>query len=229
MDELKSTLFSNISHEFRTPLTLILGPLEEMLAEEAGKTPTQKTVKMMQRNANRLLELVNQMLDLSKVEAGSMKLELMEGDVLKSLRILLSSFSSLAEKKEIKYNQIVPEGKLITWFDLDKMEKIITNLLSNAFKFTPESGIITTEVIVSDNKDKIQIRVQDSGKGISTEQLEKIFDRFHQVEEQGEPDRIGTGIGLALTKELVDLMHGEIKVESKLRGGNSFYGYSSIG
>lgn len=222
MDELKSHLYSNISHEFRTPLTLILGPLEQMLAEDTGKTPTKKTIKMMQRNANRLLELVNQMLDLSKVEAGNMKLELIEGDVLKSLRILLSSFSSLAVKKEIKYEQVMQDGVLSTWFDADKLEKIVTNILSNAFKFTPKGGTISTEVIVSKSNDNIQIMVRDTGKGISKDQLDKIFDRFHQVEEQGDPDRIGTGIGLALTKELVDLMHGEIRVDSKLGEGTSF-------
>ncbi len=222
MDELKSHLYSNISHEFRTPLTLILGPLEQMLAEETGKTPTQKTVKMMQRNANRLLELVNQMLDLSKVEAGNMKLELMEVDILKSIRIYISSFSSLAEKKEIQYEQIVPAGALITWYDADKLEKILTNLLSNAFKFTPDGGTVSTEVTVSKSNDRIQISLKDTGKGISKDQLDKIFDRFHQVEEQGDPDRIGTGIGLALTKELVDLMHGEIKVDSTLGVGTSF-------
>jgi len=151
-----------------------------------------------------------------------MKLELIEGDVLKSLRILLSSFSSLAVKKEIKYEQVMQDGVLSTWFDADKLEKIVTNILSNAFKFTPKGGTISTEVIVSKSNDNIQIMVRDTGKGISKDQLDKIFDRFHQVEEQGDPDRIGTGIGLALTKELVDLMHGEIRVDSKLGEGTCF-------
>lgn len=222
MDELKSRLFSNISHEFRTPLTLILGPLEQMLSKETSKNPSKKTVKMMQRNANRLLDLVNQMLDLSKVDAGSMKLDLVEGDILKLLSILLSAFSSLADKKEIRFKQSIPEGTFITWFDGDKIEKILTNLLSNAFKFTAEGGVVSCEVIVPESKDGIQIVVKDTGKGISGEQLDKIFDRFHQVEKPGDPERIGTGIGLALIKELVELLHGDISVESTVGTGTTF-------
>ena len=222
MDGLKSRLFSNISHEFRTPLTLILGPLEDMLAEETSKKTTQKTVKMMQRNANRLLDLVNQMLDLSKVEAGSMKLDLEESDILKSFRVLLSSFNSLAEKKEILFKQSIPAGTLISWFDEDKIEKILTNLLSNAFKFTPKGGAVACEVTPSEDKKSIKIKVSDTGMGIAPDQQEKIFDRFHQVEKSGEPESIGTGIGLALTKELVVLMHGELSVKSKVGEGTSF-------
>ena len=222
MDALKSRMFSNISHEFRTPLTLILGPLEEMLEEQSSRRPTEKTVKMMQRNANRLLDLVNQMLDLSKVDAGSMKLELAEADLLKSLLVWCASFSSMADKKEIQFKQIIPEDSLFTWFDRDKIEKIITNLLSNAFKFTPPGGLVTCSVMPSKNNTSIQISVADTGKGIAPEEQKKIFDRFHQVEKPGEPERVGTGIGLALTRELVDLMHGDIRVHSTVGHGTTF-------
>ena len=223
MDELKSRLFSNISHEFRTPLTLILGPLEEMLVTEKEKKPTRKTVKMMRRNANRLLNLVNQMLDLSKLDAGSMKLELVEGDLIKSLKLIVLSFASLAEQKKIKFIYTFPEEKWTTCFDQDKLEKILNNLLSNAFKYTPEEGEVKCVVKMPDpGKNLVEISIQDTGKGIPADQLDKIFDRFHQVEKSYELETVGTGIGLSLTKELVNLLHGDIKVESDLGKGTSF-------
>ena len=223
MDELKSRLFSNISHEFRTPLTLILGPIEEMLSKTEKKPASRKTVKMMRRNANRLLNLVNQMLDLSKLDAGSMKLELVEGDLIKSLKLIVLSFASLAEQKKIKFSYTFPEEKWITCFDQDKLEKILNNLLSNALKFTPEGGEVKCVVKLADpGKNLVEISIQDTGKGIPADQLDKIFDRFHQVEESYEPESAGTGIGLSLTKELVDLLHGDIKVESELEKGTIF-------
>jgi len=223
MDQLKSRLFSNISHEFRSPLTLILGPIEEMLSKTEKIPASRKTVKMMQRNTNRLLNLVNQMLDLSKLDAGSMKLELVEGDLIKSLKVIVLSFASLAEQKKIKFSYNFPEEKRTTCFDQDKLEKILNNLLSNAFKFTPEGGEVKCVVKLSDpEKNLIEISIQDTGRGIPADQLDKIFDRFHQVEESHEMETVGTGIGLSLTKELVNLLHGDIKVESDEGKGTSF-------
>jgi len=228
MDELKSRLFSNISHEFRTPLTLILGPLEQMMELEKDKKPSKKTIQMMQRNANRLLDLVNQMLDLSKVDAGSMKLELVEEEIFKALRVMILSFASLAEKKKIDYTFDLPVRKLVTWFDPDKLEKIVNNLLSNAFKFTPEKGKVKIEVRIEmpDSSqlklNRLFITIEDSGKGIPKEELDHIFDRFYQAEGAAEIETVGTGIGLALTKELVEVMHGEISVESQERKGTKF-------
>lgn len=228
MDEMKSRLFSNISHEFRTPLTLILGPLEEMMELEKEKKPSKKTVQMMQRNANRLLDLVNQMLDLSKVDAGSMKLELVEEDIVKAIRVSILSFASLAEKRKILFSHRLPGEKRVTWFDPDKLEKILNNLVSNAFKFTPEGGRVKIEARLeqqsgrSSQPARLLITVEDTGKGIPEDQLEKIFDRFHQVEEAKEFETMGTGIGLALTKELVEVMHGSISVESQVGKGTKF-------
>ncbi len=223
MDQLKSRLFSNISHEFRTPLTLILGPLEEMLLAEKDKKPTRKAVKMMRRNAKRLLNLVNQMLDLSKLDAGSMKLELVEGDLIKSLKVIVLSFASMAEQKKIKYSYTFPEEKWTTCFDQDKLEKILNNLLSNALKFTHEGGDVKCIVKLADpGKNLVEISIQDTGKGIPADQLDEIFNRFHQVEESYEQESAGTGIGLSLTKELVDLLHGNIKVKSELGKGTVF-------
>ncbi|MCK4345541.1 MAG: tetratricopeptide repeat protein [Bacteroidales bacterium] len=223
MDQLKSRLFSNISHEFRTPLTLILGPIEEMLSAEKDKKPTRKAVKMMRRNANRLLNLVNQMLNLSKLDAGSLKLELVEKDIVRFLRVSILSFASLAEKKKINFIHKFPDEKLTTWYDPDKLEKILDNLLSNAFKFTPKGGEVKCEVkLPGPEMNLVEILVKDTGKGIPADQLDKVFDRFHQVKGSYEQESVGTGIGLSLTKELVNLLHGDIKVESELSKGTTF-------
>jgi signal transduction histidine kinase/DNA-binding response OmpR family regulator len=234
IDQMKSRMFSNISHEFRTPLTLILGPLEEMLQEKSGTTMSSKILKMMHRNAEQLLSLVNQMMDLSKMDAGQLKLELVEGDVIQAVKLMVLAFTSLAEKKNINYSYQLPGQSLITWHDPDKMEKIINNLLSNAFKFTGEQGKVIVGVTTGIQKKSwpvppfasesptLEIAVTDTGKGIPKDQLNKVFDRFHQVEGSFELGSAGTGIGLALTKELVDLMHGKISVESILGAGSRF-------
>jgi signal transduction histidine kinase/DNA-binding response OmpR family regulator len=234
IDELKSRMFSNISHEFRTPLTLILGPLDDMIEEGESKRPSLKTVKMMQRNASRLLTLVNQMLDLSKMDAGKLKIELVESDIVQTLRAMVLSFSSLAEQKHIHFEHEMPDHPYITWFDPDKLEKIINNLLSNAFKFTPENGIVKVAAKLSSGAKTtpvteftcenpvLELSVEDNGKGIPGEHLEKVFDRFHQVEGASEIEQIGTGIGLALTKELLTLMHGKVTVESTPGKGSIF-------
>ena len=234
IDQLKSRMFSNISHEFRTPLTLIMGPLEEMLREESSKKPSVNTIKMMRRNADRLLSLVNQMMDLSKMDAGQLKLELTEGDVIRAVKVMILAFSSLAEKKNIQYEFDIPGGDCITFYDQDKLEKITNNLLSNAFKFTPEEGRVIVRIgLDSERKTKtlppftcqapvLKLVVEDTGKGIPKDQLKKVFDRFHQVEGSFELENIGTGIGLALTQELVDLMHGNISVDSTLGSGSIF-------
>jgi signal transduction histidine kinase/DNA-binding response OmpR family regulator len=223
MDELKSKLFSNITHEFRTPLTLILGPLEEMLSAGDKKNPSRHEIKMMKRNANHLLNLVNQMLDLAKLDANSLKLELSEADFVKFFRVRAASFASAADQKGINYTWSVPDDSLITYFDADKLEKIINNLLSNALKFTDRGGDVKCELeIVNRSKETVRFYVSDTGKGIPVDQLQKIFDRFHQVEGMFGSDSFGTGIGLSLTRELINLFHGEITVESKLGSGSMF-------
>ncbi|MCK4819987.1 response regulator, partial [bacterium] len=223
MDQLKSRLFSNISHELRTPLTLIMSPLEEILSDEPGIKPSGKTIRMMQRNTKRLLNLVNQMLDLSKLDAGSLKLELVQEDIVKFLRVLIISFASIAEKKLISFPYKLPDGKFITWFDPDKFEKIITNLLSNAFKFTSEGGEVKCEVILPEQENELmEVIVSDTGIGIPLNEIDNVFDRFHQVKSSNYIGSGGTGIGLALTKELVELLHGVIDVRSKLGKGTTF-------
>ena len=219
VDEMKSRFFANISHEFRTPLTLIFGPAKDVI-EETNEPSTKRKVGIIKRNASRLYSLVNQLLDLSKLEAGKMKLEASEQNIIRLLKGYFLSFTSLAERKKIilKFNSL--EDSLNVYVDKDKLEKIINNLLSNAFKFTPEGGKIDFTVVKLDSY--AEIRVADSGMGIAEERLDKIFDRFYQVDGSQTRESEGTGIGLALTKELVELHKGKIEVESQYGKGTTF-------
>ncbi|WP_373517649.1 ATP-binding protein, partial [Pricia sp.] len=219
MDTMKTRLFANISHEFRTPLTLIKGPIEK-LEEAKENTLSTLNIKMIRRNANRLLKLVNQLLDLSKLDSGKLQLDLAEGDVFKCIRAAASSFSSHAAQRQMDYQIKVPSSPLWASFDRDKLEKIVYNLLSNDFKFTPDEA----KVIIRANygNDRLQLTVSDSGHGIEKEKLPHIFDRFYQVDSSYTKEKSGTGIGLALTKELVELFSGEIYVESEPDKGSIF-------
>lgn len=211
-DKMKSRFFANISHEFRTPLTLIFGPAKDVL-EKTKEPDTKQSVGIIKRNASRLYELVNQLLDLSKLESGKMTLEAREQNIIPLLKGLVLSFMSLAERKNITLRFNTKEENLNVYIDNDKMEKIVNNLLSNAFKFTPEGGNI--DFTVEKQVKGVKIKISDSGIGISKDRLDKIFDRFFQVDGSQTREHEGTGIGLALTKELVELHKGKIKVESK--------------
>jgi signal transduction histidine kinase/DNA-binding response OmpR family regulator len=221
LEAIKSRFFANISHEFRTPLTLIQGPLQQIEENAAGKDGTVdvpvRHIKTMRRNTDRLLELVNQLLDLSKLDSGKMNLQVVKGDVLQLLKTLAGSFDSMAERKGIHYHVHFPEQTVIAFFDKDKLEKIISNLLTNAFKYTPEQGTVSVNVDIEENR--LRVAVEDNGPGIPKRELDKIFDRFYQVE--GTEDK-GSGIGLALVKELVDLYRGQISVSSEPGKGCRF-------
>ncbi len=221
MDELKTKLYSNISHELRTPLTLILGPLEQILSSEEKNKATNRQIKLMRKNANSILTLVNQMLDLSKIDAKSLKLELSEADIIKFIKVLFAGFASLAEQKNISFHRYLPPDKKIRFFDASKLEKIINNLISNAIKFTQEGGQIFCFASFP-GQNILELIVQDTGKGIPSNELGKIFDRFHQVTGDNTISNVGTGIGLSLTKELVELLHGKINVESVVGEGTKF-------
>ena len=212
MDQLKSRFFANISHEFRTPLTLILGPIKKVV-EQTREVDTKKELNVVQRNANRLYELVNQLLDISKLEAGKMELKTKHVDIIPLLKGLVLSFVSLAETKklELHFNSFVKTLHLFV--DVDKLGKIINNLLSNAIKFTNKGGKV--EVDINKKGNSVEIKISDTGVGISQERLDKIFDRFYQVDDNQTREFEGTGIGLSLTKELVELHKGEIIVESE--------------
>lgn len=223
VDKQKSRFFANISHEFRTPLTLIKGPVENSLQSEESLSKEEKI--MIQENTDRLLRLVNQLLDLSKIDTDNLELNIVDGDIYKFLRVVGSAFVSYAEQRNIKYHIKVPVEELHTMFDHDKLEKIMYNLLSNAFKFTPDDGevILSTSVSEKSGEENIfTIEVIDTGIGISQESLPFIFDRFYQTDDSFTREHEGTGIGLSLTKELITLMKGDIKVESQQGEGSRF-------
>jgi signal transduction histidine kinase/DNA-binding response OmpR family regulator/ligand-binding sensor domain-containing protein len=219
LDRAKSRFFANISHEFRTPLTLIKGPIEQ-LEQNFTEKLNMETVKMIRRNANRLLNMVNQLLDLSKIDEGSLKLAPTEGDVYKCLRAAAASFNSHAAQRNMDYRVEIPPGVLWASFDRDKLENIIYNLLGNAFKFSGDGSKIT--FFAEYTAYGLQIKVSDTGKGISKEKLPFIFDRFFQVDDSNTRDKGGSGIGLSLSKDLVELMDGTITVSSEIDKGTFF-------
>lgn len=218
MDQIKSNFFTNISHEFRTPLSLIIAPLERELMETTKRPETE----MMYRNARRLQTLINQLLDLSKLESGKMKVFLCKNDLTTFVGTLLSSFHGLAQSKNISFRQSLPETPTDAYFDADKLETILNNLLSNAFKFTPEGGEVSFSMTVFENEERCEFTVSDTGPGIHSKDLPKIFDRFYQVDADVQREFEGSGIGLALTKELVLLMGGDIDVSSEPGKGTKF-------
>jgi len=232
VDELKSRFFANIAHEFRTPLTLILGPVKQII-ERTKEEKTRDDLKVVHKSANRLLGLVNQLLDISKLESGNMKLQTIPQNIIPLLKALTLSFTSYAERKRINliFNSV--EEEIIVYIDKDKIEKIFANILSNAFKFTPEGGRIEITVQTKPYsfhllvKEELkggfaEISIRDSGIGIPEEKIPKIFDRFYQVDGSHTREQEGTGIGLSLTKELIELHKGRIEVESEEGKGTTF-------
>ncbi|MFK7906699.1 MAG: ATP-binding protein [Chitinophagales bacterium] len=228
LEQVKSRFFSQITHEFRTPLTLILGPLEQILnsKKSIGKHELNNRLSLVIRNGRRLSSLVNQLLDLSKLESGKMSLQKKHGDVIAFIQLLVEAFQIFAEEQQIQLHFSTKTTELNGYFDPDKLEKILYNLLSNAFKFTPSNGTINIAVSqqsISTAQSLLQIRLQDTGKGISSEQLPHIFDRFYQADNSPIRQAEGSGIGLSLVKELLELQKGTIKVESELEIGTTFY------
>lgn len=221
MDQQKSRFFANISHEFRTPLTLIKGPVEQSL-QTPDETISKEDKIMIRNNTNRLLRLVNQLLDLSKLDAHSLEFNPVTGDIFEFLRTIGSAFSSHADQRKINYNVHVSGDKLFVLFDHDKLEKIVYNILSNAFKFTPDKGEITLKAYIAKENSLLIIDIKDNGIGISLEQQQFIYDRFYQTDNSLTREHEGSGIGLALTKELLNLMNGNIEVESQPGKGSKF-------
>jgi signal transduction histidine kinase/ligand-binding sensor domain-containing protein/DNA-binding response OmpR family regulator len=223
VERIKSRFFANISHEFRTPLTLILGPVEKALSEEMPATLRQ-SMEMVQRNAQRLLRLINQLLDLSKLEAGQMTLAGSKGDLVTYLQNVVASFEPLARQKQVALELTSQVSVLEAYFDRDKLDKICYNLLSNALKFTQAGGSITVTVGQSpaDPDRTLEIWVRDTGIGIAAEHLPRLFDRFYQVDSSLARGQEGSGIGLSLVKELVELHGGRIRVNSVPGEGTEF-------
>ncbi len=226
LDRAKTRFFANVSHELRTPLTLTIGPLEDVRAQLAESTvpalashDAVSRIDMALRNARRLFRLVNQILDVSKLEAGGTHLRARRGDLVAFVRGIASAFEAIAERKQINFQVDAPD-EVVVWFDPDALEKLLANLLSNAFKFTPERGGIL--VAVGQSADRARVQVSDSGPGIPPEHMPHIFDRFYQVDETNTRAQPGTGIGLALARELAELHGGTIDVESGPGGGATF-------
>ncbi len=220
LDQLKSQFFANISHEFRTPLTLILGQAESLMSSNIDAKGKGK-LQIINRNARKLLELINQLLDLSKLEAGSMELRSEQSNLVSFLKSLFYSFESLSDFKKITLKFNSESENIPVVFDTDKMEKVFYNLMSNSLKFTNENGeIIVTVKLLNDSK--VEIRFRDTGKGISKENISHIFDRFYQVEGSNIREFEGTGIGLSLAKQLIELHKGNIKVESEVNSWTEF-------
>jgi signal transduction histidine kinase/DNA-binding response OmpR family regulator len=215
----RDRLFANISHEFRTPLTLIQGPIEQLLAGELRGNEKEQ-YHLIHKNCLRLLQLVSQLLDLSKVESGQMKLHVQEVDLVAFARETAAAFEPAVKRQGMNLTLHFPAQPLIGWFDRDCVEKIMTNLLSNAIKFTPDGG--TVSLTVKGIPSGVEITVSDTGVGIAKDQLSRVFDRFYQVDDSRTREHEGTGIGLALTKELVELHMGLIVVESEPGRGSSF-------
>jgi len=233
IDRMKSRFFANISHEFRTPLTLIKGPIQQMLSGDFTGN-IKKQYKIILRNTNRLMQLINQLLDLSKLDSGEMILRTSSEDIVPLVNGLTQSFESLAKQKNIELQFKSSENEITAYIDRDKFEKILINLLSNAFKFTPEGGFVSVNINcsldkVQDDNDSAEIKISNSGEGISPNQLDKIFDRFYQVDDSSVRKYEGTGIGLSLTKELVELHHGKITVESEPGKVTTFIVYLHLG
>ncbi|NIM15398.1 MAG: response regulator [Candidatus Aminicenantes bacterium] len=227
MDKVKSRFFANISREFRTPLTLIMGPLEQMLAKSRDKEQ-QKSLNLMLRNSPRLLSLINQLLELSKFDSGKIKLNACRSNIVPFLKGIVSTFEPVVNKNELDLTFHTEEENITLYFDSKNLEEAAFNLLSNAVKFTPPGGKITVNIAKNDTKEEsfpsgsLDISVSDTGPGIPRDQLSHIFDRFYQSESTYENNHKGSGIGLAIAKEVVELHHGKINVHSLEGKGTEF-------
>ena len=217
----KLVFFTNISHEFRTPLTLISGPLDNIANNEHLSTEGNKMVRMMKRNVNTLLRLIDQIIEFRRYENGKMQMYFRFYDLKKFIGEICGSFKELSKKKRINLKYVVDNADFMVWFDTDKVEKICYNLISNAIKFTPENGHVTVHLSkeVINEEEFAKLTVTDTGIGISEENLTEIFSRFYRVDN----NYSGSGIGLALTKALVEQHNGFIGVESSVGQGSIFH------
>ncbi|MCU7552283.1 ATP-binding protein [Chitinophagaceae bacterium LB-8] len=226
LDRLKIKFLTNLSHEFRTPISLILGPVDKLLIQEKNEQASSQ-LHMIKRNARRLLNLVNQLLDFRKMEEHELKLNASEGELVSFVKEVSDSFKDLSERKKIDFAFTSQIDQLYTLFDHDKIERILFNLLSNAFKFTLEGGKISLELEDSDrasdpSKKWVSIKVRDTGIGIPEDKKEKIFERFFQNTTAAAILNQGTGIGLSITKEFVKMHGGTIDVDSEPGKGTTF-------
>ena len=224
VNQMKLIFFTNISHELKTPLTLIISPLEEIISRRsAGSSSLHNTLSLMHRNAVKLLHMINQLLDIRKAEAGLMKLETEEGNIVQFAGEICLSFRELARQRNCQFELNPEKPVIMARYDPDQLEKVCYNLLSNAFKFTQPGGTVTVYTGEEKEKNRCYIRVKDNGKGIPPDKLPYIFERFFRAEETDlSSDEGGTGIGLSLVKMIVEQHQGQIEVESAPGEGSVF-------
>ncbi len=232
LEDLKMKFFTNISHEIRTPLSLIITPLEKLTSQKLSNEEVHSHLEIMKKSAVKLSKLINQLLDFRKLESGSLKLHLKQGDLIRFIGEEVNSFRSFAKEHgiELSFNSL--KDKLLTCFDADKIENILNNLLSNAFKYTEKGGSVAVNLslvfksvdevdsMIKEDKEFVKLVVKDTGTGISQNSIQRIFDRFYQADDRN--IKKGTGIGLSYVKELVELHKGTISVESKPGKGSEF-------
>ena len=233
---LKMKFFTDISHEFRTPLSLIIAPIQNIVSKAGNDPQLVKHSILIRKNADRLLRLIDQVMDMMKIDLNKMRLSFGRGDIVGYLKELIFSFEEIADQRSIILEYTSDVDSYVTWFDENKIEKIIYNLLSNSFKFTPDKGKILVNLHIQRKSDKsaqgesviqsqpefIEITISDNGIGMPADYRDHLFERFYRVDRHDSIIRRGTGIGLALTKELVELHNGSINVESEENRGTSF-------
>jgi len=220
-DQMKIKFLTNLSHEFRTPISLIMGPVQQLIQQETNN-PRNQRLQMIKRNARRLLNLVNQLLDFRNIKEQEQKLQTTEGDFIAFIREVAESFKDLADRKSINFEFRSNIKTYFTFFDHNKVERILFNLLSNAFKFTLEGGEVSLKIAHRNGKEGLTIILSDTGVGMQEEVKERIFDRFFQSEIQGAVLNQGSGIGLSIAKEFVKMHGGTIEVESIAGKGSTF-------
>ena len=233
MYQMKLRFFTNISHEFRTPLTLILGPLQKIIKDLGGDRRFARQIATIRRNSDRLFRLIDQVIEFRRIETNKIRLNAAKGDIVRFLRELTDSFEEAACERSISLEFQSEFDTCELWYDENKIDKVVYNLLSNAFKFTPDKGIIFVRIsrarLQDPQKEFVEIRIEDNGIGISDEDQEHIFDRYFRVENPDSFVQTGSGIGLSLSRELTELHSGKIVVESQLGKGTAFRVFLPLG
>ncbi|WP_374049395.1 two-component regulator propeller domain-containing protein [uncultured Bacteroides sp.] len=220
ISDIKLRFFTNISHELRTPLTLIAGPVEQVLKNDKLPADAREQLVVVERNTNRMLRLVNQILDFRKIQNKKMKMQVQRVDVVAFTRKVMENFEAVAEEHRIDFLFQTENEQLYLWVDVDKLEKIVFNLLSNAFKYTPNGKMIT--IFIREDDNTVSIGVQDQGIGIAENKKKSLFVRFENLVDKNLFNQASTGIGLSLVKELVEMHKATISVESRLGEGSCF-------
>ena len=222
VSEMKIKFFTNISHELRTPLTLIKGPIQELREHETLSPKGVQYVELMEKNTNQMLQLVNQILDFRKIQNGKMRLHVSLIDFNELVVSFQKEFRVLSEENEVSFTFQLPDAAIMIWADKEKLSIVIRNIISNAFKFTPSGGSIHVVAGLTEDGEHCFLRVEDNGIGIPQNKLTEVFERFSQGENAKNSYYQGTGIGLALSKEIVNLHHGVIRAESPEGKGTVF-------